>query len=162
MKIKRLDKPSYLAIVPLLVFSFIFANKTQFVSSSYYNDAYHHKHILGPNGNYTLEWTVHWESKSIVFNVSAECKGYIGLGLSKTGSISGSDFVIGGIDSSGKSYLSVSSKVNQRALNQSFDILYLLVETNRTCMEFQMEHYERIIDTIGPCSMSIVEMDGFI
>lgn len=119
VKIKYSKKLGYLAI--FLMVSFIFANKAQFVSSLLSNDAYHHKHILGPNGNYTLEWTVHWESKTIVFNVSAECKGYIGLGLSKTGSVSGSDFVIGGIDSSGKSYLSVSSKLNpkKKVANQS-------------------------------------------
>lgn len=113
-KIKIPDKLGYL-VISLTVLS-IFADEVQLVSSLYSNDAYHHKHILGPDGNYTLEWTVLWESKTIVFNVSAECKGYIGMGLSKTGSISGSDFVIGGIDSSGKPYFSVSSKVHQRTL----------------------------------------------
>lgn len=82
-------------------------NSNKITNASKSSVYYRHKEVFGPDANYILEWTVDLEKTTVLFNVSAVCKGYVALGLSKNGSISvGSDFVVGGVDSSGKPYFS--------------------------------------------------------
>lgn len=79
-------------------------------SDAYYldNNPYRHKQILGPKASFVVEWSVNWKDKSILFQVSAETKGWVGFGLSKDGRMFYSDAIIGGVDSfSGKPYFNV-------------------------------------------------------
>lgn len=69
---------------------------------------YRHVETLDYEGKYILEWMVNWETKRIIFNVTVETKGYIGLGLSSAGKMSGADIVMGGVLPDGKPYFSVS------------------------------------------------------
>lgn len=78
-------------------------------SDAYYldNNPYRHKQILGPKASFVVEWSVNWKDRSILFQVSAETKGWVGFGLSKDGRMINSDAVIGGVDLSGKPYFNV-------------------------------------------------------
>ncbi|CAL8141900.1 unnamed protein product [Orchesella dallaii] len=96
------------------------------------DNPYYHKEILGVKGNYILEWFVDWESKSVTFNVSAGCKGYVGLGLSKKGTVFGSDFFIGGVDSAGKPYFSDMHGILNETLERDSKQDWKLLNANRT------------------------------
>lgn len=66
---------------------------------------YRHVQILD-NGKYQLEWIVDLTSSRVIFNVTVRTTGYIGLGLSRKGKMSGADIVIGGVLSNGQPYFS--------------------------------------------------------
>lgn len=68
------------------------------------NNPYRHVETLDGEGKYILEWMVDWETKRVIFNVTAETTGYIGFGLSRRGKMTGADIIIGGVGSDGKPY----------------------------------------------------------
>lgn len=70
------------------------------------NNPYRHYEILDKEGKYQLEWLVDWEASRITFNVTVRTLGYVGLGLSGKGKMSGADIVIGGVRSNGTVYFS--------------------------------------------------------
>lgn len=89
-----------------------------FSCDAYYldNNPYKHKQVLGPKASFVVEWSVNWKERSILFQVSAETKGWVGFGLSKDGRMAYSDAIVGGVDSySGKPYFNVSFK-NYRSI----------------------------------------------
>lgn len=68
---------------------------------------YRHVETLDAEGKYVLEWMVDWDNKKVIFNVTVETTGYVGLGLSSAGKMSGADVIMGGVLSNGKPYFSV-------------------------------------------------------
>lgn len=58
---------------------------------------YHHKAL--PDPRYSLEWTVDWPTRQLFFNVTVSTTGYVGLGLSQSGTMANGDMVVGGVDS---------------------------------------------------------------
>lgn len=57
---------------------------------------------------YTVDWTVDFAAEEIKFYVTAKTKGFVGFGISYTGSMQYSDIVIGGVFENGSTYFSVS------------------------------------------------------
>ncbi len=51
---------------------------------------------LVPNGVYNMWWS--FDDKEITIEVKAQTTGYVGFGLSPSGSMAGADIVIGGVD----------------------------------------------------------------
>lgn len=70
------------------------------------SNPYSHREILDPEGKFLLEWISTPKSSDIVFNITAETRGYVAIGLSKTGRMTKSDIVMAGVDR-GISYISV-------------------------------------------------------
>lgn len=70
------------------------------------SNPYSHREILDPNGKFLLEWIATPKSSDIVFNITAETRGYVAIGFSKTGRMTKSDIVMAGVDRS-ISYISV-------------------------------------------------------
>ncbi len=70
------------------------------------NNPYRHIEILDQDGKYQLEWLVDWTTSRVTFNVTVKTNGYVGLGLSRKGKMSGADIVIGGVLPNGQPYFS--------------------------------------------------------
>ncbi len=70
------------------------------------NNPYRHMEILDKDGKFQLEWLVDLSTSRIIFNATVQTKGYIGLGLSRKGKMSGADIVIGGVLPNGQPYFS--------------------------------------------------------
>lgn len=70
------------------------------------NNPYNHIVTLDKHGKYQLEWQVDWKDFRVYFNVTVETKGFVGLGLSLKGKMSGADIVIGGVLPNGEPYFS--------------------------------------------------------
>lgn len=67
---------------------------------------YRHHAVLDANGKYHLRWDHH--AARITFEVEVETRGYVGLGISPTGSMARSDMIVGGV-ANGRPYLKVRS-----------------------------------------------------
>lgn len=68
-------------------------------------------HQLWLDVNYHLRWTVHSDRQSITFLCEVRTRGWVGLGLSPNGGMSGSDLVIGWVDdNSGRTHFDVSHR----------------------------------------------------
>lgn len=63
---------------------------------------------LDHEGRVLLGWTVNTDEGTITFEVEAETHGYVGIGISPTGSMTGADIFIAGVHDNGSSYSSVS------------------------------------------------------
>lgn len=79
------------------------------------NNPYHHREIFGARGRYVLEWLVDWPRERVLFNVTVETRGYVGLGLSRNGRMTGADIVIGGVGPNGRPYFSDRHAVGNQA-----------------------------------------------
>lgn len=66
------------------------------------------RHEILQEGIYEVDWTVDFDTQIIQFLVTTMTKGYVGLGISYTGSMQYSDIVIGGVFENGTTYFSVS------------------------------------------------------
>ncbi len=60
------------------------------------------------SGSYMLHWSYNVENESIRFAVNVSTTGWVGLGLSVTGNMPGSDVVIGWVNDQGDVFLHVS------------------------------------------------------
>lgn len=69
---------------------------------------YSHREIFDPEGKFLLEWIADPKNTDVVFNITAATRGWVGIGFSKTGKMTKSDIVIGGVSDSGIAYLRVS------------------------------------------------------
>ena len=56
---------------------------------------------LDPNGQYDLYWSYNLTEQTISFAVCVQTTGWVGFGLSPNGQMTGSDVVIGWVDSTG-------------------------------------------------------------
>lgn len=74
------------------------------VTSNCENGGNRQKEILEANGRVVVEWEVDFAQKKIVFDLTAETLGFVGLGLSPEGGMRASDIIIGGIYPNGTSY----------------------------------------------------------
>ncbi|XP_021961495.1 DBH-like monooxygenase protein 2 homolog [Folsomia candida] len=61
---------------------------------------------LDHEGRVLLGWTVNTDEGTITFEVEAETHGYVGIGISPTGSMTGADIFIAGVHDNGSSYSS--------------------------------------------------------
>ncbi len=68
-------------------------------------------------GSYRLHWSFDVEEQSIRFAVNVSTTGWVGLGLSPTGDMPGSDIVIGWVNDQGKPFLHVRIFVLYRPCN---------------------------------------------
>lgn len=59
------------------------------------------------DGIYEVDWTVDFSAEEITFFVTAKTKGFVGFGISYTGSMQHSDIVIGDVFENGTTYFSV-------------------------------------------------------
>ncbi|ODN04974.1 DBH-like monooxygenase protein 1 [Orchesella cincta] len=67
---------------------------------------YSDKQFLDFKNRYFLEWNVDWIRKQVLFNVSVATSGWVGIGLSKDGTMKNADIVIAGVSFNGKPYIS--------------------------------------------------------
>lgn len=65
------------------------------------------RHEVLRDGIYEVHWTVDFAAEEVTFFVTAKTKGFVGFGISYTGSMQYSDIVIGGVFENGTTYFSV-------------------------------------------------------
>ncbi|XP_071788240.1 DBH-like monooxygenase protein 1 [Asterias amurensis] len=101
-------------------------------------ETYPRRLLLGKNGEYTVEWR--YTDDDVVFRVSVETSGWVGLGFSPRGGMEGADVVIGWVDN-GKAFLTDRFAVGnqQPALDtkQDYQLLSGVEEDNKTILVFQ-------------------------
>lgn len=66
------------------------------------------RHEVLRDGIYEVNWTVDFAAEEVTFFVTAKTKGFVGFGISYTGSMQHSDIVIGGVFENGTTYFSVN------------------------------------------------------
>ena len=71
-------------------------------------DSYPFRMVLNDNPSYVLHWSVNVTEKMVRFAVNTSARGWVGLGLSRTGQMIGSDVVTAWVDESGRAQLQVS------------------------------------------------------
>ncbi|XP_072355246.1 DBH-like monooxygenase protein 1 homolog isoform X2 [Scyliorhinus torazame] len=111
---------------------------------------------LDENGKYHLRWK--HDNTTITFEVEVETRGYVGLGLSPTGSMAQSDMVIGGV-ANGRPYLKDYNTLNfDGKLNedhrQDYRLEYGMENNTHTIIAFSRDlnscdHKDKII-TVEP------------
>ena len=69
---------------------------------------YPFSHTFHESPSYVLHWMVDLDNDMIRFAINSSARGWVGLGLSKTGQMIGSDVVTGWVDGSGKILIQVS------------------------------------------------------
>lgn len=62
------------------------------------------KTAIDPYKKYLLSWSVNHYLEEITFEVEVETKGYVGFGVSPSGSMAGADIFIAGVHDNGTSY----------------------------------------------------------
>lgn len=70
---------------------------------------YANEETLDGQGRYILRWNLLPESESIEFEVEADTTGFVGFGISPSGTMTGADIFIGGVHSNGTIYGEVKS-----------------------------------------------------
>lgn len=63
------------------------------------------------NPSYILHWSVNLNTKEVSFAINSSSQGWVGLGLSKTGQMIGSDVVTAWIDDNGEPQLQVRAEL---------------------------------------------------
>ncbi|CAL8072119.1 unnamed protein product [Orchesella dallaii] len=105
--------------------------------------------FLDPQGKYRLEWFTDWNRKIVTFNVTVQTRGYVGLGLTNNGKMSGADVVIGGVKPNGKTYFSdrhaVGNQLPVLDLSQDWELLSAWESETHTSISFS-----RAFDTCDP------------
>lgn len=84
----------------------------------YFKDILYRHEVLR-DGIYEVDWTVDFSAEEITFFVTAKTNGFVGFGISYTGSMQYSDIVIGGVFEDGTTYFSVSPTTNLGSLSKS-------------------------------------------
>ncbi|XP_047468421.1 uncharacterized protein LOC125024667 [Penaeus chinensis] len=64
------------------------------------NDKMMHRAVLDQRGDYVMLWTP--QEKNVIFEVQVATKGYVGLGFSPNGGMTGSDIVLGWVTDDGE------------------------------------------------------------
>ena len=67
-------------------------------------DIFTHSVIMDPEKRYLLSWK--FDNKTIIFQVIAQTTGWIGLGFSSNGAMTGADIVVAWVEN-GQGYISV-------------------------------------------------------
>lgn len=91
----------HLAILPLIII-------TSLSSFVFYSKDILNRHEILRDDIYEVDWTVDFSAEEITFFVTAKTRGFVGFGISYTGSMQHSDIVIGGVFENGTTYFSVS------------------------------------------------------
>ena len=50
--------------------------------------------FLDPNKKYSVDWELNTSAQVVIFNVTVETQGYVGIGFSKDGKMYGADIVL--------------------------------------------------------------------
>ncbi|CAL8122548.1 unnamed protein product [Orchesella dallaii] len=66
---------------------------------------YSHREVVDQEGNVLVEWIADPKKPDVLFNITAKTRGYVSLGFSKTGKMTRSDIVIGGVGKNAVPYL---------------------------------------------------------
>ena len=75
------------------------------------HDKYSFSMVLNHDPSYVLHWSVDVTSREVSFAVNASSRGWVGLGISKTGQMIGSDVATAWIDDIGKAQLQVTRTI---------------------------------------------------
>jgi len=92
--------------------------------------------------NYTVRWTPDYQLQRVTFQVIVRTKSYVGLGISPTGRMIGSDCIIGGVYSDGRIYFAdyhVQDSVGstpQVDSSQDYHIIYAQENATHTELRF--------------------------
>ncbi|ODN04980.1 DBH-like monooxygenase protein 1 [Orchesella cincta] len=117
---------------------------------------YSDKQFLDHKRRYQLEYLVDWEGKRVVFNVTVETIGWVGLGISKDGTMNNADIMIAGVTQEGKQYISDYHTDCNRNLKadakQDWELLGASETSGRTILQIS-----RQIDTCDPDDYPITE-----
>ncbi len=73
------------------------------------HDKYPFSHTFNEDPSYVLHWKVDLGKDLVQFAINTSSRGWVGLGLSKTGQMIGSDVMTGWADASGKIQIQVSN-----------------------------------------------------
>lgn len=76
--------------------------------------------ILDPNGRYALWLEVNLIAQLATFNLEVETQGFVGFGLSKSGTMEGADIVAAEIGSNGDIHFNVILLSKFRTLNYKY------------------------------------------
>ncbi|ODM97268.1 DBH-like monooxygenase protein 1 [Orchesella cincta] len=68
-------------------------------------NSYSHREVVDQEGNVLVEWVADPKNTDVIFNITAKTRGYVSLGFSKTGKMTRSDIVIGGVGKNRVPYL---------------------------------------------------------
>lgn len=64
--------------------------------------------ILDSEGKFRVHWSIDYENEIVMFNLTCETTGFVGFGISSNGGMAGADIVIGGVNSDGRFYFTVT------------------------------------------------------
>ncbi|XP_059837559.1 DBH-like monooxygenase protein 1 homolog isoform X1 [Hypanus sabinus] len=100
-----------------------------------------HHAVLDANGRYHLRWK--GDNTSITFEVEVETRGYVGFGISPTGSMAQSDMVIGGV-ANGRPYLKDYNTLNldgklNKDYRQDYRLEYGMENSTHTVIAFSRD-----------------------
>lgn len=68
---------------------------------------YNGKDFLDEKKTYFLEWSVEWNNKLLLFNITVKGLGWVGLGFSKDGTMKDADIVVAGVSPNRRPYITV-------------------------------------------------------
>lgn len=112
---------------------------------SHYNP-YHAEMVVDSKGRYLLEYTVDYNAKTITFNLTVHTTGWVGIGLSKDGTMKDADIMVGWVDSYDHGYLMVR---NPNVKLEKHFIIVLFYTIHRIYIQTTTESFSRIPSRIG-------------
>lgn len=81
---------------------------TVFMGGRVFGNHWQHHEILDPEGYFLLQWNSSKTTDGTIhFEVGVRTQGYVGLGLSPTGTMAGADLMIGWVTKNGTVYVQV-------------------------------------------------------
>lgn len=117
------------------------ATATATATDTWPRTTYRHHAVLDANGKYHLRWDHH--AATITFEVEVETRGYVGLGISPTGSMARSDMIVGGV-ANGRPYLkdyntlNIDGKLN-KDYQQDYHLEYGMENDTHTIIAFSRD-----------------------
>ncbi|CAL8081532.1 unnamed protein product [Orchesella dallaii] len=117
---------------------------------------YSNRQFLDFKRKYSLEWTVNWSRKEVIFNISVATTGWVGIGFSKDGTMKNADIMMAGVTRDGKPYISDfhvdCDRNNILDASQDWRLLGARENSGRTFLQVS-----RLIDTCDPDDIPITE-----
>ncbi|XP_066938677.1 DBH-like monooxygenase protein 1 [Macrobrachium rosenbergii] len=66
---------------------------------------FRNKQVLDPEEKFSVQWTVYWQEQVIMMKMVAETRGWVSLGLSPSGKVTGADLITGWVDGEGQGHI---------------------------------------------------------
>lgn len=83
----------------VLVLQLAGLSETKIISPNIQHNKWQRMEIMDGNGLYLMEWTIDNNNKDIIFTITVNTRGYIGIGFShKSGKMANSDLILAWID----------------------------------------------------------------